>query len=319
MSQIKRRIRGPFAALAIGTMAAVALAGCAGGTAVIPKPSESAAPAASTPKGVEFNQAIQDMLPADIKSDRVIKVGITIGDAPYIDKVNGKYEGIIAELASDVSTILGVKFEYLEMPFPGLIPAMQAGKIQMVWSSMFDNADREKVIDMTTFARAGMGIAVVKGNPKKIQGIADLCGTVAGTTQGTVQEKALVAQKAKCKADGKPDLTLMLYATQNDAYTQIQAGKLDSVMLTYTPMVYQVAHIENGNALESTPWSSPAGYMATGAVKTADGLIKALNAALLQLEASGDYQKVMTKHGAAPDILKADLLVVNGATSGALK
>lgn len=319
MTQIKRRIRGPFAALAIGTMAAVALAGCAGGTAAIPKPSDSAAPAASAPKGAEFNQSIHDLLPADIQSDRVIKVGITIGDAPYIDKVNGTYEGIIAELAADVSTVLGVKFEYLEMPFPGLIPAMQAGKIQMVWSSMFDNADREKVIDMTTYARAGMGIAVVKGNPKKIQGIADLCGTVAGTTQGTVQEKALVAQKAKCKADGKADLTLMLYATQNDAYTQIQAGKLDSVMLTYTPMVYQVAHIENGKALETTPWTSPAGYMATGAAKTAEGLIKAINAALLQLEASGDYQKVMTAHGAGPDILKADLLVVNGATSGALK
>ena len=50
-----------------------------------------------------------------------------------------------------------------------------------------------------------------------------------------------------------------------------------------------------------------------------DGLIEAINAAFLQLEASGDYQKVLTAHGAGPDILTKDLLVVNGVTSGVLK
>jgi len=317
MSQNIRRRWAPLTALAIGTATALSLAGCSTASTPVPASSDSGAPSTST--GVALNRSIHDMLPADIQSAGAIQVGITIGDPPFMDKVGGKYEGIIPDLAAELSTVLGVEFEYQEMAFPGLIPALQADKIQMVWSSMFDNADREKVLDMQTYARASMGIAVVKGNPKHIQGIDDLCGTVAGTTKGTVQEKALEDQQAKCKSEGKPELALSLYATQNDAYTQIQAGKLDSIMLTYTPMVYQVAHIDGGNALEATPWTSPAGYMAVGASNTEDGLIEAINAAFLQLEASGDYQKVLTDHGATPDILTKDLLVVNGVTSGVLK
>lgn len=319
MSQDTRRQMSRFSAFAIAGAAALALAGCAAAAQTpVPTTTDDGSGATSS-TGVAFNQSVHDMLPTDIQSAGTIQVGVTIGDPPFMDKVGGTYQGIIADLAADLSTVMGVEFEYQEMPFPGLIPAIQADRIQMVWSSMFDNADREKVIDMATYARASMGIAVVKGNPKDISGIDDLCGTAAGTTQGTVQEKALVAQQEKCKKDGKPELTVSLYATQNDAYTQIQAGKLDAIALTYTPMVYQVGHIDNGNALEITPWSSPAGYLAVGAANTEDGLIEAINAALLQLEESGDYQKVMTAHEATPDILTKDLLVINGATSGVLK
>jgi polar amino acid transport system substrate-binding protein len=308
--------------VATGSAVALALGGCASAATPAATGTGSSAEGSASPSaavGVAFNQSIHDMLPADIQTAGVIQVGITVGDAPFMDKVGGAYEGIIADLAEDISTVLGVEFAYQEMPFPGLIPAIQANKIQMVWSSMFDNADREAVIDMTTYARASMGIAVVKGNPKKIEDIDDLCGASVGTTKGTVQEAALVAKQAECVKDGDPELVLSLYATQNDAYTQIQAGKLDAIMLTYTPMMYQVATIDGGNALEATPWSSPAGYMAVGAANTQDGLIEAVNAAFLQLEESGDYQKVLTAHDAEPDILTKDLLVVNGATSGVLK
>jgi len=246
-------------------------------------------------------------------------VGITIGDPPFMDKVGGQYEGIVPDLAAAVAAVLGVEIDYLEMPFPGLIPAIQAEKIQLAWTSMFDNADREQVIDMVSYSRANMGIIVQKGNPDNVGGIEDLCGLTVGTTKGTVQETALVAQQEKCKTDGEPELVLNLYTAQNDAYTQAQAGVLDAVLLTYTPMAYQAAHIEDGEAFDIVDWTSPAGYIAVGVSKTQDGLADAINAALLQLEESGVYQQILTHHGAQPDILPADQLVVNGFTSGALK
>lgn len=316
MSTVSRP-RVLLSALALGATAALVLAGCASSSDA-PPTTPQASPAGDS-SGIEFNQSLHDMLPSDIQSSETIQLGVTIGDPPFMDKVGGDYEGIIPDLADAVSTILGVDFEYVEMPFPGLIPAIQSGKIQVVWTSLFDNADREQVIDMATYARASMGIIVQKGNPKDIHGLDDLCGTVAATTKGTVQEATLVKQQDKCKADGEAELELKLYATQNDAYTQAQAGVVDSVMLTYTPMTYQAAHIEDGNAFDIIDWSSPAGYLAVGASNTQDGLIEAINGAILQLEASGDYQAILTDHGAEPDILEADLLVVNGRSSGALE
>jgi len=320
MSTRKARspLRSPLLALAVGVTAILTLAGCSTAAGE----SSSNTPPTSTPggsEGVAFNQEIHDQLPEAIRSSGAIQLGITIGDPPYMDKVGGEYVGLIPDLADAVSTVLGVDFEYVEMPFPGLIPAIQSGKIQAVWTSMFDNADREQVIDMASYAKANMGIIVQKGNPKGIEDLDDLCGTVAGTTKGTVQEATLVEQQKKCQADGEPELTVKLYATQNDAYTQAQAGVLDSVMLTYTPMNYQVAHIEDGNAFDIIDWTSPAGYLAVGAANTEDGLVEAINAALLQLAASGDYQRIMTEHGADADILSEELLVVNGRTSGVLE
>ncbi|NYE21125.1 transporter substrate-binding domain-containing protein [Microbacterium immunditiarum] len=304
--------------LAVGATAALSLAGCASTGGGSPSAAPSA-PAGGDSAGVEFNQEIHDLLPADIRSAGTIQLGVTIGDPPYMDKVDGEYVGLIPDLADAVGTVMGVDFEYVEMPFPGLIPALQSERIQAVWTSMFDNADREQVIDMASYARASMGIIVQKGNPKGIEDLDDLCGTVAGTTKGTVQEATLVEQQKKCQDEGEPELTLKLYATQNDAYTQAQAGVLDSVMLTYTPMNYQAGLIEDGNAFDIIDWTSPAGYLAVGASNLQDGLAESINAALLQLAESGDYQRIMTEHGADADILDVDLLVVNGRTSGVLE
>jgi polar amino acid transport system substrate-binding protein len=303
------------AAFAVCGSIALALAGCA----QTPAPAPTSSSSAPTTGGISLNQELHDSLPADILTAGAIQVGVTVGDPPFMDKVGGTYEGIVPDLAAAVGTVLGVDFTFVELPFPGLIPAIQADKIQVAWTSMFDNADREKVIDMTTYAQASMGIIVQKGNPKKVGGIEDLCGLTVGTTKGTVQETALVAQQDKCKSAGDPELVLNLYATQNDAYTQAQAGVLDAVLLTYTPMTYQAAHIDDGNAFDIVDWTSPAGYIAIGVSNTQTGLAQAINGAILQLEESGDYQRILTEHGATPDILPANMLVVNGATSGVLK
>lgn len=305
------------AAVALGGSLALVLSGCAQSAAPAPAPTSSSS--SMDAGGIALNQELHDSLPADIVSAGEIQVGVTVGDPPFMDKVGGTYEGIVPDLAAAVGTILGVDFTFVEMPFPGLIPAIQADKIQIAWTSMFDNADREKVIDMTTYAQASMGIIVQKGNPEKVEGIEDLCGLTVGTTKGTVQENALVAQQDKCKSDGDPELVLNLYPTQNDAYTQAQAGVLDAVMLTYTPMTYQAAHIDGGNAFDIVDWTSPAGYIAIGVTNTQPGLADAINGAILQLEESGDYERILTEHGATPDVLPVSKLVVNGATSGALK
>ncbi|KAA9133607.1 transporter substrate-binding domain-containing protein [Microbacterium caowuchunii] len=312
----RRSRRLASSALAIGGSLALLLTGCAQSSEPAPASSESSG---GTSTGIALNQELHDLLPAEIRSAGAIQVGVTIGDSPFMDKVGGTYEGIIPELAEAVGTILGVDMAFVDMPFPGLIPAIQSDKIQLAWTSMFNNADREQVIDMVSYAAASMGIIVQKGNPQKVQGIEDLCGLTVGTTKGTVQERALVAQQEECKNDGNPALALNLYATQNEAYTQAQAGILDAVMLTYTPMAHQASQIENGNAFDIIDWTSPAGYLAVGVSNTKVGLADAINGAILQLEASGDYEKILTEYGATPDILPAELMVVNGSTSGVLK
>lgn len=291
------------------------LAGCAspGGAA-----DTSGSPSAPAADGA-MDQSIHDLLPDDIKSSGVVTIGVTPEDPPFLSKVDGEYVGIIPELMDEVSTVMGVEFKLEELPFPGLIPAIQAGKIDYAWTSMFDTAEREQVLDFSTYAAANFGLLVQKGNPKDINFLEDLCGTVASTTKGTVMATALEEQKAKCAADGKGDMQISLYDSQSAAHVQLKAGQVDSFLGTATPLTYLAENAEGGAVFEMAEGSYPAGYLAVGSSKNDKGLAEAMSAALAKIEEDGAYAAVFESYNATNDVLDADLIVVNGRTSGVLK
>lgn len=307
-----RRSRPLIALAAAASLLMVAGCASSGGA----EPSGSTMP---TSGNEAMDQSIHDLLPEDVRSSGVVTIGVTPEDPPFLSKVDGEYVGIIPELMDEVSAVMGVEFKLEELPFPGLIPAIQAGKIDYAWTSMFDTVEREEVLDFSSYAAANFGLLVQKGNPKDINFLEDLCGTVASTTKGTVMATALEEQKAKCAAEGKPDMRISLYDSQSAAHVQLKAGQVDSFLGTATPLTYLAENAEGGAVFEMAEGSYPAGYLAVGSSKTEKGLAEAMSAALLAIEKDGAYAAVFDKYSAANDVLPTDLIVVNGRTSGVLK
>ena len=126
-------------------------------------------------------------------------------------------------------------------------------------------------------------------------------------------------QKAKCAAEGKPDMQISLYDSQSAAHVQLKAGQVDSFLGTATPLTYLAENAEGGAVFEMAEGSYPAGYLAVGSSKTEKGFAEAMTAALLAIEKDGAYAAVFDKYSAANDVLPTDLIVVNGRTSGVLK
>src|SRR2546430_2081924 len=54
--------------------------------------------------------------------------------------------------------------------FGGLIPAMQAGRCDIILAGMFATPKREEVVDFIRYMKAGTAFLVRKGNPKHIKG-----------------------------------------------------------------------------------------------------------------------------------------------------
>ena len=117
--------------LVIFTFAAL-LSGC-GGSAPAPAP----APAAKAPEAAQPKGAV-----ADIKAKGKIVVGTATGYYPFemADK-NGQLVGYDIDVAKAIAKELGVTVEFQNYAFSGLIPALQAKKVDIVIAGMTDKRE----------------------------------------------------------------------------------------------------------------------------------------------------------------------------------
>ena len=127
------------------------------------------------------------------------------------DKVATKYPGLAGKTLKvgldptlPAMKCLGLKYELVGLDFGTLIPTLQAGQIQLVWSNIYYTPVRAQAADFVIYATTGTAGIVKKGNPKGIKSIADTCGTRAAPILGTVEDQGFKDQSTKCVAAGKP-------------------------------------------------------------------------------------------------------------------
>jgi polar amino acid transport system substrate-binding protein len=278
--------------------AALVLTGCgkSTNTTTTPTPSptettsgEPTTPAANTPA---------DMLPADIKSAGVIRVASDIAYAPVeFYEADGKtVTGFDYDLAMALGKVLGVKFEFTNVGFDGIIAALKAGKHDIIMSAMTDNAERQKTLDFVDYYQAGTSIVVAKGNPQGITDFSDLCGKTVAVEKGTIQVEIAETESKNCTDAGKPAMKINQLPKDTDALAQVASGKAvadfnDSPVAAY---IVQQSEGKFESVLSKAEGTAPYGI---GVLKGKDDLTKAIQAALKEVIASGEYDKIVAKWG----------------------
>ena len=127
----------------------------------------------------------------EIQQKKAINIGIQTDFPPY-----GYIDSSLQPQGSDVATArliaekLGVKLNIVTLTAPARIPALQAGKVDLVVSSLGKNAEREKVIDFSiSYAPFFSGLYAAKG--LVIQEFAQLAGQKIAVTRGSLQDDAI--------------------------------------------------------------------------------------------------------------------------------
>jgi polar amino acid transport system substrate-binding protein len=161
---MKRLVSWLLSAVAL----AVAYAGCCASSSALAE--GSVHPGCEPAKVAEKFPAI---------AGKTLRVSIAPDTPPgrYRDPNNpDKILGYDPDLIEAVMGCLGVKYELITTEFSGLIQGIQAGQTDLIWSNLFYNHERAKVVDFVLYQRTGDAVLVRKGNPKKISGMQDLCG-----------------------------------------------------------------------------------------------------------------------------------------------
>lgn len=89
-------------------------------------------------------------LPAHGSDAPLLRIGIAADREPICFLLEGRFAGLDCELIERIAYELGMRVEYQNMKFGGLLAALQAGKVDLVIANMTHTAEREKKVDFTT-------------------------------------------------------------------------------------------------------------------------------------------------------------------------
>ena len=218
--------------------------------------------------------------------------------------------GMDADLSNALAGVMGLKANVVNATFDTIIPGLAAGKYDMGASSFTDTKAREKLLDFVTYFEAGTSFFTKSQGGVSVNGLADLCGHTVSVESGTTQQTDAKAQGVKCKAAGKPAVTVLVFPTQSAANLALSSGRAQISMADSPVADYQVK--QSGGTFKlvgQTFGTAPYGL----AVPKTSGLAKPVLAALQVLMKDGTYKSILTKWGVESGAISNPK--INGATS----
>ncbi len=215
---------------------------------------------------------------------------------PFTSKdASGKWVGFEVDLMNAVCAEMKAKCEIVEVAWDGIIPALQAGKFDVIWSSMSITEKRKEVIDFTDryyktppviIGAKSDAINIDYKNPDSVK------GKIIGVQTSTIHA-AFVQKYFGSTA------TVKVYDTQDNVNADLAAGRIDLDMADSTTL-YAFLKTDQGKDFE-VKWTAPAdpifGVGVGGGVrKNEQELRERLNKAIAAIRADGTYTTVAKKY-----------------------
>lgn len=223
-----------------------------------------------------------------IASDKVFVNGIDFGFPPFgfVDK-DGKPSGFDVEAVNWIAKEMGFKVKHQPTDWDGIIPALNAGKIDFIASGMSATAERAEIVNFTIPYYSVTQVLVARGDEKM-----DLAGFLKsgrkiGVQRGTNTSKLL----SELKAAGAK-IEIVQYDSTDLAMQDLPLGRIDASGMD-SSIAYEVM---KGNAfkLAGTFDAAPENY-AYAVRKTDKELLETLNAGLKKLMADPYWAELKAK------------------------
>ncbi|MCC3869400.1 transporter substrate-binding domain-containing protein [Terrisporobacter mayombei] len=230
-----------------------------------------------------------------IKDAGVLKVGTSAEYSPYEfhkvvdgeDKIVGFDDFMVQEMAKD----MGVKVEYTDMDFDGLLGALQADKVDIVLAGMTPDETRKKSVDFSEIYYTNSNVCIVsKGKEDSIKNSNDLKKLKVGVQKGTTQADYVTGDL------GITDATQL--KKMPDLMMDLQNGKIDVIVTGKAVAEINVKNYKN-IAIGNSTVGDEVAETAAAAIKRSDdkldnsAFLKSVNDTIARLDKEGKTDKYM--------------------------
>lgn len=244
-----------------------------------------------------------------VKAAGELKVGTETAFAPfdYIDA--GAHVGLNVDLFAEIGKELGVKIEWVALPWEGVLPGLEAGKFDMVAGpATITKARAERYRFTPPIAEATVAILKKTGDDS-IAKPEDIAGKAVGAGKASAQLSQL---QDFSKTLSKP-VDVREYPGNTEAYADLAAGRIAGVANSLPNIAFVASQRPTVFTVVLPPFGTKSYFGFIGR-KDADhaALMDAIDAAMLKIKADGRLAEIQKKwFGASfetPDYVKEPAL-----------
>jgi len=254
---------------------------------------------AATLIGLAGRQAHADTLD-DVKKRGTLIVGMEAAYVPYEYFQDGKIIGYDCDIANALAAKLGVKAQFMDTAWAGVIPALYAGKFDCIISGMTITAARaKKVLFSMPYADASNAILIRAGD-SSIKTAADLSGKNVGVQLGSAAAVIIQTFADKLKAEGKPGYaSVKQYDHYPEAYQDLANKRTDGVVNSISSLMVVMNQAPGQFAI--VPGISDIKAYFGMAFRQSDTTLQSFaNTQLAAMKADGSLSKLQTKWFGSP-------------------
>lgn len=223
-----------------------------------------------------------------------IKVGVEGAYPPFSQiGTDGKLKGFDIDIANALCEQMKAQCTLVQQEFDGMIPSLQAKKIDAVIASMSSTDERKKVVEFSDKYYHTPARFVAKKSPALVATQAGLKGKRIGVQRTTVHDRFAT--------DTFKESEIVRYAKQDDVFLDLMAGRLDAVLVDQVAasMGFLPLPAAKDFAFFGPVYIEPKyfGYGAGVALRKTDTALRdEFNAAIKAIRANGVYKKINDKY-----------------------
>ena len=222
-----------------------------------------------------------------IKESGKLVVGTEAQYAPYEFKdMNANIVGCDIFLAQQIADALGVELEVVDMAFDGIIPAVQAGQVDLGIAAFTNTPERGEVIDFSDIYEESLQYLVVAtGNENVYTSKESLAGLKVGAQRGTIQSQLI--KKVF------PDSELFELAKYPELAIEVQNGNIAGLVVDAAVGDSIVASSDGKLVIANYTFDSKEANFGKSVVikKGNPALVEEVNKVIEQVVADGSYQQ----------------------------
>lgn len=175
-------------------------------------------------KLMKFAAAAAVILGSQAAAQETLRVGNEGDYPPYsITLPDGTLTGLDPEIVRELCRRVGVTCDIQVMEFSAQLPAIIAGRLDMIGNGMYPRPERMEVTEyLDPHAQIAVGWVVANSMVDEVAPGA-FNGMRVGSIEGAAYNEQIVAEN--------PDADLIIYNTQQEVFLDMRAGRVDA---TYT-------------------------------------------------------------------------------------
>ena len=219
-----------------------------------------------------------------IREAGVLRVAAFDGNPPFgfVDPEIRRIAGLDIDFAQKLADRIGVKLDVVPTNPANRIPLLLANRVDLVLANFTITEERATQVDFSIpYFASGKQFIAPRGlltSPDQINGLR------IGVDKGTVNEINL--------RDNYPGATLVAYDDTPFAYTALRNGNVQAITQDGPKLIGLLANAPDADRYEIPPFTISSDLIGVGIPKGASELKALVDEALLDLETTGEAQRI---------------------------